>query len=108
LFGVQPKELLQQGLQQAGITRVLELWMAITPDEAVARYQSRLTQRMPGHPGAEYLPELRKLAETAQPMALGPVLQLDASDPDEAAACAWLQRQLRLPVNAQPALSASG
>ncbi|MGK3127503.1 hypothetical protein ACCY16_25680 [Candidatus Pantoea formicae] len=41
-------------------------------------------------------------------MALGPVLQLDASDPDEAAACAWLQRQLRLPVNAQPALSASG
>ena len=107
-FGSQPKEVLQQGLQQAGITRVLELWLSITPDEAVARYQSRLTDRMPGHPGAEYLPELRKLAETAQPMALGPVLQLDAADPDEAAASAWLQRQLRLPVSAQPALSASG
>ena len=107
-FGFQPKEVLQQGLQQAGITRVLELWLSITPDEAVARYQSRLTERMPGHPGAEYLPELRKLAETAQPMALGPVLQLDAADPDEAAASAWLQRQLRLPVSAQPALSASG
>ena len=58
-FGFQPKEVLQQGLQQAGITRVLELWLSITPDEAVARYQSRLTDRMPGHPGAEYLPELR-------------------------------------------------
>ncbi|MDF7627784.1 glucokinase [Erwiniaceae bacterium L1_55_4] len=107
-FGFQPKEVLQQGLQQAGITRVLELWLSITPDEAVARYQSRLTDRMPGHPGAEYLPELRKLAETAQPMALGPVLQLDAADPDEAAASAWLQRQLRLSVSAQPALSVSG
>jgi len=107
-FGFQPKDVLQQGLQQAGVTRVLELWLSITPDEAVARYQSRLTDRMPGHPGAEYLPELRKLAETAQPMALGPVLQLDAADPDEAAASAWLQRQLRLPVSAQPALSASG
>lgn len=95
-FGFQPREVLQQGLQQAGVTRVLELWLSITPDEAVARYQSRLSQRLPGHPGAEYLPELRKLAETAQPMALGPVLQLDACDPDEAAAHAWLQRQLRL------------
>ena len=43
-FGFQPKEVLQQGLQQAGITRVLELWMAITPDEAVARYQSRMAR----------------------------------------------------------------
>ena len=107
-FGFQPRDVLQQGLQQAGVTRVLELWLAITPDEAVARYQSRLTERMPGHPGAEYLPELRKLAETAQPMALGPVLQLDARCPDEAAAFAWLHRQLRLPVTAKPALSVSG
>lgn len=107
-FGFQPREVLQQGLQHAGVTRVLELWLAISPDDAVARYQSRLTDRMPGHPGAEYLPELRKLAESAQPMALGPVLQLDARNPDQAAAFAWLQRQLRRPVAARPALSASG
>ncbi|WP_345826760.1 glucokinase [Pantoea sp. BRR-3P] len=107
-FGFQPREVLLQGLQKANVTRVLELWLAITPDDAVTRYQSRLTDRMPGHPGAEYLPELRKLAETAQPMGLGPVLQLDARDPDEAAAFAWLQRQLRVPIAAQPALSASG
>ena len=97
-FGFQPKEVLQQGLQRAGVTRVLELWLAITPDEAAARYQARLSQRLPGHPGAEYLPELRKLAEQAQPMALGPVLQLDARAPDVAAASAWLQRQLALPA----------
>ncbi|QGY29108.1 AAA family ATPase [Pantoea cypripedii] len=102
-FGFQPKAVLEEGLQNAGVTRVLELWMAITPDEVVARYQARLEQRMPGHPGAEYLPELRQLAERAQPMALGPVLQLDARAPDEAAAQAWLQRQLQR----QPARSLS-
>ncbi|EJL87042.1 AAA family ATPase [Pantoea sp. GM01] len=107
-FGFQPREVLQQGLQHAGVTRVLELWLAISPDDAVARYQSRLTDRMPGHPGAEYLPELRKLAESAQPMALGPVLQLDARNPDQAVAFAWLQRQLRRPIATRPALSASG
>ncbi|MCY7109246.1 hypothetical protein, partial [Streptococcus oralis] len=65
-----------------------------------------LEQRMPGHPGAEYLPELRQLAERAQPMALGPVLQLDARAPDAAAAQAWLQRQLQR--QSTRALSASG
>ncbi|ADU69117.1 hypothetical protein [Pantoea sp. At-9b] len=105
-FGFQPKAVLEEGLQQAGVTRVLELWMAITPDEVVARYQARLEQRMPGHPGAEYLPELRQLAERAQPMALGPVLQLDARAPDAAAAQAWLQRQLQR--QSTRALSASG
>ncbi|ORM72686.1 glucokinase [Pantoea wallisii] len=97
-FGFQPKAVLQQGLQRAGVTRALELWLAITPDEAVARYQARLSQRLPGHPGAEYLPELHALAEHARPMGIGPVLQLDARAPDEAAACAWLQRQRILPL----------
>lgn len=105
-FGFQPKAVLEEGLQHAGVTRVLELWMAITPDEVVGRYQARLEQRMPGHPGAEYLPELRQLAERAQPMALGPVLQLDARAPDLAAAQAWLQRQLQR--QSTRVLSASG
>lgn len=97
-FGFQPREVLLQGLQQAGVTRALELWLAIAPDEAVARYQARLSQRRPGHPGAEYLPELRRLAEQAQPMAVGPVFTLNACAPDEAAASAWLQRQLARPA----------
>lgn len=95
-FGFQPKSVLEQGLKQAGVSEVLEVWMQIAPDAAVARYQSRLTQRMPGHPGAEYLPELRRLAEEAQPMALGPLLKVNASAIDEHAVGQWLAQHLRL------------
>ena len=93
-FGFQPRVLLEQGLKQAGVEAVLELWMKITPDDAVARYQARLTQRLPGHPGAEYLPELRQLAQQAEPMALGPVLQVNACNPQETVVARWLQQQL--------------
>jgi len=93
-FGFQPKTVLEQGLQRAGVNDVLEVWMQISPDAAVARYQARLTQRMPGHPGAEYLPELRRLAEEAQPMALGPLLKVNASAIDEHAVIQWLAQSL--------------
>lgn len=94
-FGFQPKNVLEQGLTTAGVARALELWLDISPDEAVARYQARLSNRMPGHPGAEYLPELRRLAEQAQPMGVGPVLRLDATAPHVDAAERWLLQQLQ-------------
>ena len=93
-FGFQSRAVLEQGLQQAGVGAVLELWMQIAPEAAVARYQARLSQRLPGHPGAEYLPELRQLAQQAEPMALGPVLRVNASAQDELAVARWLQQQL--------------
>ncbi|WP_312056129.1 AAA family ATPase [Pantoea brenneri] len=93
-FGFQSRAVLEQGLQQAGVDAVLELWMQIAPEAAVARYQARLSQRLPGHPGAEYLPELRQLAQQAEPMALGPVLRVNASAQDERAVAGWLQQQL--------------
>ncbi|RTY60302.1 glucokinase [Pantoea sp. YU22] len=96
-FGFQPKSVLEEGLASAGVSRALELWMAISPDEAAARYQARLSNRMPGHPGAEYLPELRRLAEQAKPMAAGPIYQLDASMPDTEGAERWLKQQLLPP-----------
>jgi predicted NBD/HSP70 family sugar kinase len=96
-FGFQPKSALEQGLASAGVSRALELWMAISPDEAVARYQARLSDRMPGHPGAEYLPELRRLAEQAQPMGAGPLLRVDACQPDTEGAERWLRQQLLPP-----------
>lgn len=96
-FGFQPKSALEQGLASAGVSRALELWMAISPDEAVARYQARLSSRMPGHPGAEYLPELRRLAEQAQPMGAGPLLRVDACQPDTEGAERWLRKQLLPP-----------
>lgn len=96
-FGFQPKSVLEQGLASAGVSRVLELWIAISPDDAAARYQARLSNRMPGHPGAEYLPELRRLAEQAKPMAAGPVYQVEASMPDTEGAEHWLRQQLQPP-----------
>jgi hypothetical protein len=51
------------------VTRILEVWNAVTPDVAVARYAQRLGERRVGHPGEEYLPELAVLAANAEPMA---------------------------------------
>ncbi|WP_370426420.1 glucokinase [Pantoea vagans] len=93
-FGFQPRTLLEQGLKQAGVEEALELWLRIAPEVAVARYQARLSQRLPGHPGAEYLPELRQLAQQARPMALGPVCEVDACNQDHAAVIHWLHQQL--------------
>ncbi|TPE19458.1 ATP-binding protein [Pantoea vagans] len=93
-FGFQPRALLEQGLKQAGVEEALELWLKIDPEVAVARYQARLSQRLPGHPGAEYLPELRQLARQARPMALGPVCETDACARDDTAVIHWLQHQL--------------
>lgn len=94
-FGFQPKSVLERGLIAAGVTQTLELWMDISAGEAVKRYQARLSERLPGHPGAEYLPELRQLAQQARPMALGPVFRVEAAKVDENAAARWLHHQLQ-------------
>lgn len=78
-FGFQPKAVLRQHLRNAGVTQVLEVWNQIPGDLAAERYASRLNNRTKGHPGAEYLPELRTLAGRATPMAIGPVLTIDQS-----------------------------
>lgn len=72
-FGFQPKEMLVDYLQEAQVTRVLEIWNQISGTLACERYQKRIAQRPAGHPGEEYLPELNALAEKARPMAIGPV-----------------------------------
>lgn len=76
-FGFQPRERLIDYLEKAGVTRVLEVWNAVSPEVAVTRYASRLGERRVGHPGEEYLPELAVLAAKAEPMALGPVFRVE-------------------------------
>jgi hypothetical protein len=94
-FGFQPKEALERYLQQAGITRVVEVWNQISGQLAADRYIQRLGKRRNGHPGEEYLPELRKLAECAQPMQLGPVYTVEQGMPiDNEALVAWLSKEL--------------
>jgi predicted kinase len=82
-YGFQPRELLRQYLREAGVTQVLEVWNQISAKLAAERYAARLGQRSAGHPGAEYLPELRALAERAMPMAIGPVIRIDQALPLE-------------------------
>jgi predicted NBD/HSP70 family sugar kinase len=76
-FGFQPKEVLQDYLQRAGVTQVLEIWCQIDADLAALRFSSRLSERLPGHVGAEYISELKILAGNAQPMSIGPVYSVD-------------------------------
>ncbi|TFZ50974.1 AAA family ATPase [Serratia proteamaculans] len=82
-YGFQPRELLRQYLREAGVTQALEVWNQISAELATERYAARLGQRSAGHPGAEYLPELRALAERAMPMAIGPVIRVDQALPLE-------------------------
>jgi len=80
-FGFQPKEVLVDYLTQAGVSEVLEIWCQISPHTAGSRYEARLSERVAGHLGAEYIPELKILAEKAQPMELGPVYYSDQEKP---------------------------
>ncbi|MGB8665984.1 MAG: AAA family ATPase [Serratia inhibens] len=82
-FGFQPREQLRHYLREAGVTHPLEVWNQISGELAAERYASRIGQRPKGHPGAEYLPELRALAERAAPMAIGPVIRVEQAQPLE-------------------------
>lgn len=82
-FGFQPREQLRHYLREAGVTQPLEVWNQISGELAAKRYASRIGQRPKGHPGAEYLPELRALAERAAPMAIGPVIRVEQAQPLE-------------------------
>lgn len=94
-FGFQPKEKLVDYLKKAGVTQILEVWNAVTPDVAVARYAQRLGERRVGHPGEEYLPELAVLAANAEPMALGPVFHFEqGSEESYTRLFSWLDAHL--------------
>lgn len=94
-FGFQPKQALEGYLQQAGIQRVLEVWNQIPGELAATRYAQRLEARRSGHPGEEYLPELLKLADSAQPMAIGEVFSVDQVKPlDARTLLSWLTGHL--------------
>ena len=76
-FGFQPRELLEALLEEAGVGEVREVWCHAPPEVVAARYRDRAGARSPGHPGPEYAEELARLAASAGPMRLGPVLEVD-------------------------------
>lgn len=91
-FGFQPRAVLEDGLRRAGITQVVELWCHAHPDTIADRYARRAGSRPAGHPGLEYVPELRQLAERAQPLGGFPMIEVDT---EQAVDAARLSRMVR-------------
>jgi glucokinase len=90
-FGFQPKTLLEAYIEKAGVDRVAELWCKVPGTVAGERYASRLKDRLPGHPGAEYVSELVVLADQAEPMGCSPVMMLDQTkEPDMDEVMGWI------------------
>ncbi len=91
-FGFQPEAVLTEGLARAGIAATAEIWCSTDAQEIGRRYAARLQDRTPGHPGAEYVPELIALAGRAAPAGTRPTLRIDtALPPDGRAMAGWLR-----------------
>jgi glucokinase len=94
-FGFQPPEVLEAHLATAGIGRTAELWCHAPGAALAERYLSRAATRSPGHPGADYVPELLVLNARATPIGRGPCLHVDTTAPLETdAVMAWIARAL--------------
>jgi len=92
-FGFQPKALLDAYIADAKIARVAELWCKVPGTVAGERYATRLKDRLPGHPGAEYVQELVALADRAEPMGCGAVMTIDQTkELDMDAVVAWVSQ----------------
>lgn len=92
-FGFQPREIVQAMIDGAGIDAITEIWCHAPPEVLGQRYLARVATRLPGHPGAEYVPELMKLAAQVGPSAFGPVHSVDTTLPfDLPAARAFIDK----------------
>ncbi len=76
-FGFQPRSLLEEGLLRAGAVQIVEVWCHARPDTIADRYATRANSRPAGHPGLEYVPELRALAARAAPLGGFPRVEVD-------------------------------
>ncbi len=79
--GFEPADVLRAHLARSGIGRVAEVWVAIAPAVAAARYRARAAKRHMGHLPASYADELFELAGVARPRSFGPVIEINGTDP---------------------------
>ncbi|WP_027144618.1 ROK family protein [Mesorhizobium sp. WSM3626] len=94
-FGFQPRQVLENHLRKAGVEHTVEIWCHAPGEVLAERYGARLGQRLPGHPGAAYIPELIELAKRAEPLRRGPLFDVDTTQPiDFDAIAAWLRATL--------------
>ncbi len=68
-----------EAIARAGVTDAPEVWCHAPGPVLAARYAARLGDRHPGHPGADYLPELSARAASVVPLGLGPVYACDTT-----------------------------
>jgi predicted kinase len=87
------RAVVRAGLERAGIERVVEVWCACPPEVARRRYAARA--RHPGHFDAELLDDLDEVLAGAEPLGLGPVLEVPTDRPVDVAAVADAVRLLR-------------
>lgn len=89
--GFEPPEVLGAHLERAGISDVVEVWCAVRPATAAARYRARAATRHAGHLPESYADELFELAGRARPTGRGPVVTIDTEDAltDDAFAPLW-------------------
>jgi predicted kinase len=80
-FGFEPREILEAHIARARIGATVEVWCHAPAEVIVERYRARLGSRHPGHPGAEYIPEIAPLAARAAPLERGPVIAVDTTLP---------------------------
>lgn len=91
-FGFQPIELLKEHLDKIGQIELAEIWCHAPGDVLAERYSARLGDRLPGHPGESYIPELIALAARAEPTGLAPLFEVDTTlAPDDVAVSNWIQ-----------------
>ncbi|MFN8145851.1 MAG: AAA family ATPase [Candidatus Nanopelagicales bacterium] len=84
------RDVVRAGLDRADVERVVEVWCDCAPETALQRYAAR--QRHPGHFDDVLLPELPDVIATAEPLALGPVVQVRTEDPVDVATVVQLVR----------------
>ncbi len=101
-FGFPPYDKVFEGLKHAGVSRFVELWCHAPGDVLAERYLERVDHRHKGHPGREYAPELKDVAQRAAPMNIGPLYSIDTADIagiDYEAVSAWVAEELDLPLH---------
>ncbi|MBB3999439.1 ROK family protein [Aureimonas pseudogalii] len=92
-FGFQPRPLVLALLAASGAAEVAEVWCTAPSATIGERYLRRVGTRAPGHPGADYVPELVALAERAEPVGLCTPVAIDTQLPlDVDALCERLTR----------------
>jgi predicted kinase len=78
-LGPHLREVVTEGLARAAVDRFVEVWCRCPPDVARRRYAARV--RHPGHYDELLLPELDRVLATAEPLALGPVVEVATDRP---------------------------